>query len=251
LDDNDNETEVGTGRLTIVQLVRGSIGVLPGHAGRSTSCFWDSTEMGRLLNQIWEVLEAALKILNPGQQSLVAWCFGPPERDTPEIRMLIDEAKKQSPELYTQRFVARPLSPGLTGIRTTETALINLIGIVKVFEDVTYGDLLSGILHGARSNSVLLNDLEQQIPRNQRANADCDRLSPIPQLLVRCYSRFKENESGRNKDLSFVAFLEELETQNNLAGVSDRALAARLAADPAIGTLPSQIKKLPERHQRD
>jgi hypothetical protein len=143
----------------------------------------------------------------------------------------------------------RPLSPGITGVKTPETALINLIGIVKVFENLSYGDLLSEILRRPQRNSVLLSELEKRIPRTNWRNADCDRESPIPQLLVRQYAAYLEGDFSADRNSSLVSFLEELEDQNNLAGLSDRALAVRLVGDPTAGPLPAQIKKLYERHQ--
>jgi len=249
---DDGDTEVGaesTKPRTIIQLVRGAVGVAPNHAGRSTNSFWSSEEMAKTLQKLWDILEIAFKTVQPQQQSLVAWCFNSSDHLAEEIRSVIKEARKLSPDFRTQRYLIRPLSPGLTGVRTPETALINLIGILKVFENVPYGDLLSEIMRQPRQNSILVNELEKRIPRAKWPSADCDRESPIPQLLVRRFSAYLESDSTSAKSLTFISFLEELEDQNNLAGQSDRALAKRLVADPLVGPMPAQIKKLFERHQ--
>lgn len=250
-DDSDSEVSVeGLTPLTIIQLVRGSVGIAPSHAGRSTACFWGSLEMAETLQKIWAVLEDALRKIDAGRLSIVAWCFGPPERGLAEIREVIQVASQLAPNLRAVRFPVRPLSPQLTGVRTPETALINLIGIVRIFEDIAYGDLLSEIQKRPLSNSDLITKLEKRVPKSSWLSADCDRESPIPQLLTRSYSAYVERQSGTDKKLTVVAFLDHLESQNNLAGISDRALAARLAADPDIGVLPSQIRKLIDRHQK-
>lgn len=251
-DTDDGDTEIGENGpkpRTIIQLVRGAVGVAPNHAGRSTDSFWDSEEMAKTLRKLWDILDRALKTVQPQQHSLVAWCFSSSDRLTEGIRSVINEARKLSPDFRAQRYLVRPLSPGLTGVRTSETALINLIGILKVFESAAYGDLLSQIMRKPQQNSSLLSELEKRIPRAKWQGADCDRDSPIPQLLVRRFSAYLESDSASSKSLTFVSFLEELEDQNNLAGLSDRALAARLAADPLVGPLPAQVKKLFERHQ--
>jgi len=249
-DDSDAEAFSEVSKpLTIIQLVRGSVGVAPGHAGRSTDCFWGSREMAETLRGIWAVLEDALRKIDSGQQSIVAWCFSPPERGPTEIRKVIQVASELAPNFGVIRFPIRPMSPHLTGVRTPETALINLIGIVKVFEDVAYGDLLSEIQRRPLSNSDLLAELEKRVPRASWLGAECDRESPIPQLLTRSYSAYLERQSGADKNLTLISFLHHLEDRNNLAGISDRALASRLAADPALGALPTQVRKLVDRHQ--
>jgi hypothetical protein len=251
-DTEDSDSEYTSENLrprTIIQLVRGAVGVAPSHAGRSTDGFWNSTEMAKTLQKLWDILEKALNIVQPQQHSLVAWCFSPQGRTVQDIRSVIEEAKNQLPAFPAQRFMIRPLSPGITGVKTPETALINLIGIVKVFENLSYGDLLSEILRRPQRNSVLLSELEKRIPRTNWRNADCDRESPIPQLLVRQYAAYLEGDFSADRNSSLVSFLEELEDQNNLAGLSDRALAVRLVGDPTAGPLPAQIKKLYERHQ--
>ena len=249
-DDSDAEVSAeGSNPLTIIQLVRGSVGVAPSHAGRATDCFWGSHEMAETLQEIWTVMEGAQRKIDPGQLSLVAWCFGPPERTVAEIREVIQVASRLAPKLGGIRFAVRSLSPHLTGIRTPETALINLIGIARVFEDIAYGDLLSEIQKLPMSNSELIAKLEKRVPRAKWLSADCDRESPIPQLLTRSYSAYSEGQAGTGKKFTLISFLEQLENQNNLAGISDRALAARLALDPALGVLPAQVRKLVDRYQ--
>lgn len=250
IEDSDTETTVQSVRpRTIIQLVRGAVGVAPSHAGRSTDSFWNSTVMAETLQRLWEGLNEAFKAVYSDQHSFIAWCFGLPERTAEQIQAVIGEAKRQSPAFRAQQFTIRPLSPGLTAVRTPETALINLIGIVRIFENISYGDLLTKIIQIPRRNSVLLGELEKRIPQNKWRQADCDRESPLPQLLVRRYSAYLEGEFSANRDSTLVSFLEELDELNNLAGLSDRALAARLASDPLVGPLPAQIKKLFERHQ--
>jgi len=253
VDSDDSDAEVSaevSEPLTVIQLVRGSVGVAPSHAGRSTDCFWGSHEMAETLQNIWAFLEIALRKIDSGQLSIVAWCFSPPERDLSEIRRVIQVASELAPNIAFIRFPVRPLSPYLTGVRTPETALINLIGIVKVFEDVAYGDLLSDIQKRPLSNSDLLAEVEKRVPRASWLSAECDRESPIPQLLTRSYSAYLERQSGADKNLTLVSFLHHLEDRNNLVGISDRALASRLAADPALGPLPTQVRKLVDRHQK-
>jgi hypothetical protein len=206
--------------------------------------------MAETLQEIWAVLEGGLRKIDPGQLSLVAWCFGPPERTVAEIREVIQAASQLAPKLGGIRFAVRPLSPLLTGVRAPETALINLIGIVKVFEDIAYGDLLSEIQKRPMSNSELIAKLERRVPRAQWLSADCDRESPVPQLLTRTYSTYFEGQAGTDKKFTLISLLEQLENQNNLAGISDRALAARLAADPALGVLPAQVRKMVDRYQK-
>jgi hypothetical protein len=59
-----------------------------------------------------------------------------------------------------------------------------------------------------------------------------------------------EGQAGTDKKFTLISLLEQLENQNNLAGISDRALAARLAADPALGVLPAQVRKMVDRYQK-
>lgn len=247
--EEDSSVEDGEPR-TMIQLVRGAVGVVPSHAGRSTDCFWGSVEMATTLQQTWDVLEAALKTVEPGHHSLVAWSFGPPVRTAADVQLIIEAARGISPKLRCRQFLVRPLSPGITGVRTPETALINLIGIVKVFRDVAYGDLLSELIKHPLSNSELLSTLEKQVPEGKWSSADCDRESPITQLLTRIYSEYLSRESGHSGDLTLIGFLTQLEERNNLSGLSDQALVARLAADPSVRSLPSHIRKLVARHQQ-
>lgn len=206
--------------------------------------------MTKTLNKIWAVLEDALRTIDSGQLSIVAWCFGPPERERAEIRKVIQVASELAPDLRAVRFPVRPLSPHLTGIRTPETALINLIGIVKVFEKIAYGDLLSSIQKDPMSNSVLLSELEQRISVSNWSGADCDRESPIPHLLARSYSAFVDRTSDAEHRPTLVSFLQHLDGRSSLKGSSDRELAERLAADPSVGVLPTQLRNLFDRHQK-
>lgn len=105
-DDSDAEVSAEVSKpLTIIQLVRGSIGVAPSHAGRSTDCFWGAHEMAKTLKKIWAVLEDALRKIDSGQMSIVAWCFSPPERELSEIRKVIQIASELAPDFECINFL--------------------------------------------------------------------------------------------------------------------------------------------------
>jgi hypothetical protein len=125
-----------------------------------------------------------------------------------------------------------------------------MIGVVKTHKDLSYGDLLSSLLNPRCANEELLRRLDNQIPRHLRLLVQADRETPIPALLSRVYAQMNDDQLRDSRGLSVQDFLRVFEMQNNLAGLSDQALSARLLSPlKASGKnkkpqLPSGLQKL-------
>ncbi len=246
----ESESEVIAGPLTIIQLVRSMAGIPMSMIDYPTFAFWNSNDLATYLDRIWSPLEAALRSVDPNSHSIVSWSSYPPARDVPELLELVKRASQITPDLPVQQFTARPRSPFLVKPKSIESVIFNMIGVVKTHKDLSYGDLLSSLLNPRCANEELLRRLDNQIPRHLRLLVQADRETPIPALLSRVYAQMNDDQLRDSRGLSVQDFLRVFEMQNNLAGLSDQALSARLLSPlKASGKnkkpqLPSGLQKL-------
>ena len=246
----ESESEVIAGPLTIIQLVRSMAGIPMSMIDYPTFAFWNSNDLATYLDGIWSPLEAALRSVDPNSHSIVSWSSYPPARDVPELLELVKRASQITPDLPVQQFTARPRSPFLVKPKSIESVIFNMIGVVKTHKDLSYGDLLSSLLKPRCANEELLRRLDNQIPEDLRLLVQADRETPIPALLSRVYAQMNDDQLRDSRGLSVQDFLRVFETQNNLAGLSDQALSARLLSPlkPSVKNkkpqLPSGLQKL-------
>jgi len=253
--DEDDETpeskwEVVTGPLTIIRLVRLMAGIPMSMIDYPTFAFWNSADLKTYLDRIWSPLEAALKSVDPNSHSIVSWGAYPPARDVLQLLEIIERASQIEPDLPVQQFMARPRSLFLIKPKSIESAIFNMIGVVRTLKDLSYGDLLSSLLTPRCANEELLRQLDKQIPEHLRLSVQADRETPIPALLSRIYVQMDDDQVRDSRSLSVQDFFRALETQNNLSGLSDQALSARLltmlkpSGKDKKSQLPSGLQKL-------
>lgn len=246
----ESESEVIAGPLTIIQLVRSMAQIPMSMIDYPTFAFWNSNDLATYLDGIWSPLEAALKSVDPNSHSIVSWSSYPPARDVSELLELVKLASQITPDFPVQKFTARPRSPFLVKPKSIESVIFNMIGIVKTNKDLSYGDLLSSLLKPRCANEELLRRLDNQIPEHLRLLLQADRETPIPALLSRVYAQMNDDQLRDSRGLSVQDFLRVLETHNNLAGLSDQALSARLLSPLKPSgrnkkpQLPSGLQKL-------
>lgn len=253
--DEDDETpesksEVVIGPLTIIQLVRSMAGIPMSMIDYPTFAFWNSADLATYLNSIWSPLEAALKSVDPNSHSIVSWGSYPPARDVLELLEIVKRASQIEPDLPVQHFTARPRSSFLVKPKSVESVIFNMIGVVRTHKDLSYGDLLSSLLTPRCANEEFLRRLDRQIPEHLRLLVQADRETPIPALLSRIYVQMDDDQVRDSRSLSVQDFFRVLEAQNNLSGLSDQALSARLltmlkpSGKDKKSQLPSGLQKL-------
>lgn len=246
----DIETERANGSVTIIQLVRSMAGIPSSMIDYPTLAFWNSSDLTAYLDEIWSPLDAALRSIDPGAHSIVSWSFYPPAREQRDLLKIIDVASRIAPNLPLRQFVARPRSLFLLEPKSIASVTFNMIGVVRTHTDLSYGDFLSSLIRPRCTNEELLRRLDNQIPEQLRPAANADRETPIPALLTRLYIQLTDNQATDSRSLSVQDFLKLLDSQNNLAGLSDQALSLRLysALKPAEKDkkprLPAGLQKL-------
>lgn len=240
--------------LTMIQLVRLTIGVPMAMVDFPTFAFWDSDKLQKKLDKIWSSLDSAVADLHPGNYSVVAWCFRVPSPTVPEVLKVIEVAKAKSGEVRIVDPTPRPMSSGLLQPRSLETTVINMIGVVRTTCDLGYGDLLTQLANGEHNDLQLLDFLDSRIADGDHKMAQADRDTPIPALLTRVlFSGNDPTRTGTGLD-TVAQLLRRLDESNNLAGLSDQALTRRLVpatsdkTSGANGRFPVQLKKLIEHH---
>jgi len=224
----ESKSDVIAGPLTVIQLVRSMAGIPMSMIDYPTFAFWNSNDLATYLDRIWRPLEAALKSVDPNSYSIVSWGSYPPARDVLELLEIVKRASQIEPDLPVQQFTARPRSSFLVKPKSVESVIFNMIGVVKTHKDLSYGDLLSSLLTPRCANEELLRRLDRQIPEHLRLLVQADRETPIPALLSRSYVQIADDQLRDSRSLSVQDFLRDLEAQNNLSGLSDKALSARL-----------------------
>lgn len=230
----DTVDESGAGGMSILELVRGALGVPREAASFPPYMFWDGIEMGPVLNQIWSRLNAALNAEVPSSHEIVAWCYLPSERSVSDLRKVIKRAGQMCTGISNRKFTPRPIGSNLVGAESAAGAAINLFGIVHTMRQVSYGDLLSSVQDKKRTEIELIGLLESRLSANERLEARCDTVSPIPQLLSRSYFSAAKLAASQSSRLGLYDYIASLEEVNNLAGLSDTALCKRL-----LQTLPT------------
>jgi hypothetical protein len=246
----ERKSEVITGPLTIIQLVRSMAGIPMSMIDYPTFAFWNSADLATYLNSIWSPLESALKLIDPNSHSIVSWGSYPPARDVLELLEIVKRASQIEPDLPVQHFTARPRSSFLVRPKSVESVIFNTIGVVRTHKDLSYGDLLSSLLTPRCANEELLRRLDEQIPEHLRLLVQADRETPIPALLSRIYVQIDDDQLRDSRSLSVQDFFRVLEAQNNLSGLSDQALSARLlsmlkpSGKDKKPQLPSGLQKL-------
>lgn len=231
---SDTVDESGAGGMSILELVRGALGVPREAASFPPYMFWDGLEMVPILDQIWSRLNAALRAEEPSAYEIVAWCYLPSERSVSDLRKVIKRAEQICTGISNRQFTPRPISSNLVGAESVAGAAINLFGIVHTMHQVSYGDLLSSVQDKKRTEIELIGLLESRLSASERLEARCDNLSPIPQLLSRSYFSAAKLATGQSGRLGLYDYIASLEEVNNLAGLSDTALCKRL-----LQTLPT------------
>lgn len=251
--DADALTESGT-PLTMIQLVRLTMGVPMAMVDFPTFAFWNSDILQKQLDKMWSALDSAVADLHPGNYSIVAWCFRVPSPTVSEILHVIEVAGSNSANVRIVDPTPRPMSSGLVQPKSLQTTIINMIGVVRTTCDLGYGDLLTQLASRNENDEELLQFLDTRIANGDHRMAQADRTTPIPALLTRAF--FVGNDparTGTGPD-TIAQFLRRLDESNNLAGLSDLALTRRLvpaasdSASGANGRFPVQLKKLIEHH---
>jgi len=240
--------------LTIIQLVRLTMGLPMAMVDFPTFAFWNSYKLQEKFDKMWSALDSAVADLHPGNYSIVAWCFRVPSPTVSEILQIIEFAKSKSGEVRVVDPIPRPMSSGLVQPKSLQTTLINMIGVSRTTCDLGYGDLLTQLASRDENDDELLQFLDTRIADGDHRNAQADRETPIPALLTRAF--FVGNDparTGTGPD-TIAQFLRRLDESNNLAGLSDQALTRRLvpeasdSASGANGRFPVQLWKLIEHH---
>lgn len=240
--------------LTMIQLVRLTMGLPMAMVDFPTFAFWNSDELQKKLDKIWSGLDSAVTDLHPGNYSIVAWCFRVPSPSVSEILRVIEVAKSKSGEVHIVDPTPRPMSSGLVQPKSLQTTVFNMIGVVRTTCDLGYGDLLTQLANRDQNDVELLQFLDSRIADRERKMAQADRDTPIPALITRAFFIGNDPTRTGTKLDTITQFLRRLDESNNLAGLSDQALTRRLVpaasdvASGANGRFPAQLKKLIENH---
>jgi len=240
--------------LTIIQLVRLTMGLPMAMVDFPTFAFWNSYKLQEKLDKIWSALDSAVADLHPGNYSIVAWCFRVPSPTVSEILQIIEFAESKSGAVRIADPTPRPMSSGLVQPKSLQTTVINMIGVVRTTCDLGYGDLLTQLASRDENDDELLQFLDTRIADGDHRMAQADRNTPIPALLTRAYFAGNDPTRTGTGTGTIAQFLHRLDESNNLAGLSDQALTRRLvpaasdSASGANGRFPVQLRKLIEHH---
>lgn len=258
-----NENQISTGStdsihknaalstpLTIIQLVRSSMGVPMHMADYPTFAFWEGVRLQKSLDAIWSALDTAVREMHPGTHSIVAWCFRLPPPSGPEVIEIVNLAKAKAPEIFVANITPRPLSLGLVQPKSLQTVAINMIGVIRTTLQLGYGELLTQIAGGNEEDAQLLIYLDSFIPTANRRTAQADRSTPIPALLARAFFIGADQARIGFKTESICQFLLQLNETNTLASLTDQGLTRSLittdskSVNGTNGHFPVQLNKL-------
>jgi hypothetical protein len=243
-----------TSPLTILQLVRSTMGIPMSLIDFPSFAFWDASKLQTCLENVWSALDAATSELHPETRSIVAWCYRIPPPTADEVYAIMRLAESKSPDIRAVPTSARPMSIGLIQPKSLQSAVINMIGIIRTTLDVAYGDLLAQIAGRKEGDSQTLSYLDSLLNPAQQKHALADRTSPIPALLTRAFHLATDRADPSNRIKTVAQYLSQLEEHNNLAGLSDQALTRRLiraasdTGDSMAGRLPAQLERLVTKH---
>lgn len=249
-DDKESAVESGQhGPMTILELVRGSLGVRRHAADFPVYMFWRGNAMRELLDHVWGALNEALRQEYPNAREIISWCYLPIQREVDDLRKIVRQAARNTPDLPSKQFVLRPRSSQMVGAESSASAAINLMGIVCTMQDLSYGDVVSSVIGESVDDLALIVALESRLSEDQRRDARCDTATPIPQLMSRLYFYAAKLAASQSERLSLSKYLLALEENNNLAGMSDAALCKRL-----VQSMPTEpgvsVARMPQNLQR-
>lgn len=238
------------GPLTAIQLVRHAVGLPLAMSDFPAYAFWKTHELRLVLDEAWSAIEAALTEYQPGSLSFVAWCDSSTGVNEDQLRQVLEIAAVLKPNLLAGEFEPRPTSPFVIKPKSVEAAIFNMLGAVRTTEGLPYGDLLGTLVSRRISNVELFDKIDMRLTALSASQIRPDRDTPIPALL--CRNFFETSDGGLRElgGLTVVGYLQHLESQNNLSGLSDQALTLRLCGSlKRVGNetkprLPVALQKL-------
>jgi hypothetical protein len=209
---------------SLFRAVRSAIGVQPQDTDCADVAFWEWQEMRHHLLQVWEALDKVASRRSSRREFACVWVHQP-EQSGLDVVEFINEACAYAPEIPSLKVTRRPDAFLMVNIGKVDSAIASTIAVIVRHSQLPYGEVLQKLLNGGGSDEESLEFLDNEILRLNIDRDLCDK-SPIPRELIRAKQKVRDQLSLSSMSVS--AFLEVLDSSNNLTNISDNTLLTRL-----------------------
>jgi hypothetical protein len=232
-------TERGMGRLeadsgststtvadppSLFRAVRSALGVQPQDMDCADVAFWEWQDMRSLLLQVWGALDATATRRSGRREQASIWVHRP-EQEQLDLEDFLKEARTSSPSLPSLVVHRRPDALLMVNVGKADSSIGNTAAVIVAESGLPYGEVLDKLVKRKGTDEALLAFLDDEVERLGADRDRCDQ-SAIPREIIRAKQKIRD-QMGLSS-LSMAAFLELLDTSNNLTNINDDALLSRL-----------------------
>ena len=218
------ESNVQEDSVSLFRAVRQAIGVQPQDADCADVAFWEWREMRQHLLKVWEALDMAATRRSSRREFAAVWVHQPEQADL-GVENFIAEARSYAPEIPSLAVERRPDAFLMVNVGKVDSSIASTIAVVVGNSRIPYGEVLQKLLDVGGVDENLLEYLDNDVQRLGLDRSVCDK-SPLPRELIRAKQKVRDQLSLSTMSVS--AFLQVLDSANNLTNISDAALLDRL-----------------------
>jgi hypothetical protein len=218
------DTPADTYSVTLFQAVRFAVGVQSPDLDSADVAFWEWQIMRTQLSQVWEALDTAATKLSGRREQASIWIHRP-EQVGLDILEFVKEASTYAPKLPSLKVNRRPSGFLMVNIGKIDSAIVSTAAVLVNQSMLPYGEILDSLLKRGGTDEELLVFLDTEVERVGADRKACNQ-SPIPREIVRAKQKVRDQMALAS--MPMTAFLEILNSSNNLTNISDDALLGRL-----------------------